>query len=240
MGLTAVILTNKEPKDITPTANSVDFADEVLLVRDGTGKEKQIGNTKIIFNKLNSNFSDQRNLGLSRAKNDWVLFVDDDETVSKELADEIKQASRDENISGYYLKRIDRYHDQVLHHGETGNIKIVRLGRRSSGKFDRPVHEIWQIKGKVGVLNNSLIHERGDLVSTFVDRMAFYGPIDAKELTKENKPFTYWRCLLNPKGKFLANYFLKLGFLDGLLGLFQAYLMGVQSLTVRVFQWRKI
>ena len=41
----------------------------------------------------------------------------------------------------------------------------------------------------------------------------------------------------NPLAKFIFNYKMKLGFLDGCLGLFQAYLMSVQSLSVRVFQW---
>jgi len=69
--------------------------------------------------------------------------------------------------------------------------------------------------------------------------MIRYSPLDAGQLSQENKPFTYWRLQFNPKAKFIQNYFLKLGFLDGYLGLFQAYLMSVQSLTVRVFQWQK-
>lgn len=226
MGLSAVILTNKQPDELKKTLGSVSFADEVILIPDRKGPVMD--------------FSSARNSGLSKAKYDWVFMVDDDEVVSRELADEIQIAiSPSSPFSGYYLKRLDKYHGQVLLHGETGNIKIIRLGKKSAGSFFRTVHEVWKIDGSVGDLKNSLIHERGELVTPFIDRMVRYSPLDAKELTKEGKPYSLLRLFLNPKVKFILNYFVRFGFLDGYLGLFQAYLMSVQSLTVRVFQWQK-
>lgn len=226
MGLSAVILTNKRPEEFKKTLDSVAFADEVILIPDHKSPV--------------TDFSLTRNSGLAKAKNDWVLMVDDDEVVSRELAEEIKTAISPPSLfSGFYLRRFDKYHGQILHYGETGNIKIIRLGKKSAGHFTRPVHEVWKIEGSIGVLENPLIHERGELVAPFIDRMIKYSPIDAKELTKEGKPYSLFRLFLNPKAKFIVNYFFKLGFLDGYLGLFQAYLMSVQSLTVRVFQWQK-
>ena len=240
MGLTAVILTNKEPKDIGKTLDPVSFADEIIIISDHIiGSELKHPKTTTYYHSLNSDFATQRNFGLSKAREDWVLFVDDDEVVSRTLADEIKKAIQNENYSGYHLKRLDRYHHQIIRHGETGKIKIIRLARKTAGRFVRPVHEVWQIGGKIGTLKSPLIHERGERISPFIDRIALYGPTDAEELTREGKPFSFWRLLANPVGKFIVNYKLKLGFLDGYLGLFQAYLMSVQSLSVRVFQWQK-
>lgn len=226
MGISAVILTNKEPREIQPTTNSVAFAQETILIRDHPR-----------FHPLAGDFAAQRNYGLTKAKGDWVLFVDDDEIVSPTLAQEIKTAITNPKYAGYYLKRFDRYFDQTLKYGETGKMKIIRLARKAAGRFVRPVHEVWQVAGRVGELKNPLFHDRRELVTPFIDRIAFYGPIDAKTLNLEGKPFSYRRLLINPLAKFIFNYKIKLGFLDGYLGLFQAYLMSVQSLSVRVFQW---
>jgi len=239
MGLTAIILTNKNPSAIKLISNTVSFANEIIYLVDGVEKNIESGKTKIYFRKLDHDFASQRNYALSKASHDWVLFIDDDEVVSKKLALEIQNAITSSENSGYYLKRVDRYHHQILNHGETGDIKIIRLGRKSAGAFVRPVHEVWKINGEVGKLKENLIHERGELVSPFISRMAFYGPIDAQQLTIEGKPFAIWRLALYPKAKFILNYFIKFGFLDGLAGLFHAYLMSIQSLSVRVFQWQK-
>ena len=226
MGLSVVILTNKSPDEIAPAIKSVSFADETVLIRDHPN-----------FHPLNNDFAAQRNYGLAKAKGDWVLFVDDDEIVSPALAQEINLAIGNPKYTAYYLKRLDRYFGQTLHHGETGKMKIIRLAQKDAGQFVRPVHEVWQVAGRVGELKNPLFHDRPELVSPFIGRIALYGPIDARALIKEGKPFSISRLLANPLVKFIYNYKIKLGFLDGYLGLFQAYLMSVQSLSVRVFQW---
>ncbi len=225
--LSAVILTNKDPKKIGPTLDSVSFADETIIIRDHPD-----------FHPLAGDFAAQRNYGLSKAKGDWVLMIDDDEIVSPALAVEIKKAITSAQHRAYYLIRRDRYLGQTLKHGETGNIKIIRLAKKDTGRFVRPVHEFWKVKGRAGELTNPLLHERGELVTPFIERIAFYGPIDAQSLNSEGKPFSYARLLANPLAKFIYNYKIKLGFLDGYLGLFQAYLMSVQSISVRIFQWQ--
>ena len=69
--------------------------------------------------------------------------------------------------------------------------------------------------------------------------MALYGQIDSKILVSEHKPFSWFRLFIYPLAKFKQNYLFKAGFLDGTAGLFQAYLLAVQSLSVRVFQWEQ-
>lgn len=225
--ITAVVITNKNKKRILRTTDSLAFADELIIVVDSKDGHP-----------LDGDFAAQRNYALTLAKNDWVIFVDDDEVVSPALAAEVTRLVRNNKYSGYYLKRLDSYYGQIIHHGETGNIKLIRLAQKGSGKWQRPVHEIWRIKGRIGCLQNPLIHYRENLVSTFLDKISFYGPLDAQALIKEGKPFSLMRLILNPLGKFILNYKLKFGILDGHLGLFHAYLMSIQSLSVRVFQWQ--
>ncbi len=218
---------------------SINFADEVIVVVDTdkkveTPKDKKI---KVFARSLNGDFAGQRNFVLENSKSEWIFFVDDDEYIGTELANEILEKVKDGEMSGYSVNRQDVVYHQILRHGETGDIKILRLGRKTVGEFVRPVHEFWKIKGRVGELSNPLYHVKDHFVSEFIGRMDRYGQIDSQTLSEEGKPFSYVRLLLNPVGKFSLNYFLKKGFLDGYAGLFLAYLMSVQSLCVRVFQW---
>ena len=239
MKLTVAIITKSEEINKL-VLQSVNFADEIVVVVDQKEKKsKSKGKLRFYYHPLDNNFAEQRNFALQKANNDWVLFIDDDEYVSTELSREIKLLDTNKEIQGFMIPRIDVCFHQPLLHGETGNTKLLRLAKKSSGKFERSVHESWKVKGGVGELTSPLFHNKDNFISGFIDRMIQYSEIDSNILTKENKPFTLWRIFINPKGKFIQNYILKAGFLDGTVGLFQAFLMSVQSLTVRVFQWTK-
>jgi len=241
MSLTVAILNHLPAKLLQPTLKSVSFADEIIIIHDLNSKypppnfKRKI---RVFLRALNQDFSAQRNFALKKAKNPWVLFVDSDEIVSKKLAREIKLAIQTSDYQGYLLSRQDVVLGKALKHGETGSIKLLRLAKKETGKFSRSVHETWLIRGRVGELKTPLIHLKKDLTSSFVKKIIRYGLLDSQELVNENKPFSLFRLLVFPMAKFVHNYIVRLGILDGSLGLFHAYLMSVQSLSVRVFQWQ--
>lgn len=238
LSIAVIASTDTFPKQFL---DSLDFADEIIFIIDSTEKKsKKQGKKSFYYRPLNNDFSGQRNFALEKTKGDWVLFVDDDEYVGRELRNELLTAIENEKFDGFLLHRVDTVYHYPLRHGETSNIKLLRLARRNAGKFRRPVHEYWQVKGKIGNLYSPLYHIKDHFVSGFISRMDQYGKIDSQILNKENKPFTWWRLFFNPVIKFKLNYYLKLGFLDGLPGLFLAYLMSVQSLSVRIFQWENL
>ena len=238
MKISAVVLSKRwEPNPLL--LDSLSFADEIIIVVDSHSSPPKSTHKKVklFCRELGNDFSAQRNFALQKAKSDWVLFVDDDEYVGTELAREIREAPDESKISGYLIRRHDLVFHQPLLHGETGKTKILRLGRRTAGEFARPVHERWTISGRVGELRSPLYHIKDDFVSQFISRMDRYAGIDSKILTLEGKPFSWFRLLVYPPAKFKLNYLFRAGFLDGSAGLFLAYLLSVQSLTARVFQW---
>lgn len=229
--LSIVVLT-KDKKDIVPqTLPSVAFADEVIVEVCGEVPD----------------FAVVRNRALAKAKGEWVLFVDSDEEVTRELAREIKNQIKDTSseiqdrkidkgneTKGYFIRRRDYFGGRWLLHGETGNIKLLRLARKGVGKWQRRVHETWNIVGTVGMLQSPLLHFPHPKIGDFVDSINYYTEIDAHELVKEGKLFSYWKVAFWPLGKFIQNYFLRLGFLDGFAGLVVAFMMSFHSLIVRV------
>jgi glycosyltransferase involved in cell wall biosynthesis len=239
MKITVAIIAKSE-KVSKQILESVGFAEEVVIVVDAPAKtSKTVGKTHFHYRPLADDFAAQRNFAIKNAHHDWILFVDDDEYVGTELAREIKLLDEKVKYSGFFIRRLDVCFHQPLLHGETGHTKLLRLAKKTAGTFIRPVHEIWQVSGEVGELLSPLYHIKNGFIGGFLGRMIHYADIDAVILTKEGKPFTFWRLFFNPKAKFLQNYFFRAGFFDGTVGLFSAYLMSIQSLTVRVYQWAK-
>jgi glycosyltransferase involved in cell wall biosynthesis len=243
MSLAVVILNHLPVKKLEPTLKSASFADEILVIHDSLSPYKPPRSdqkTKVVSRPLNKGFAAQRNLALKKVSSDWVLFLDSDEVVSSRLKKEILQAVNSPNYQGYLIPRQDVILGQELKYGETGQIKLLRLARRGQGEFSRSVHETWKIKGRVGEIKTPLLHLKGNLTSNFIQRIIKYAPLDIKDLEKENKTYSPLRLLIFPIAKFIQNYIVRRGFLDGTLGIFHAYLMSIQSLSVRVFQWQAL
>lgn len=246
--ISVIILTKNEEQNIEKCIQSVKWCDEIIVVDDNSSdKTIEIAKkykTTIHQRSLSNNFSAQRNFGLSKAKNEWVLFIDSDEIVSDALAYEISNAIilKDQNLrnfNGFYIKRSDFMWGKQLRYGEIGNIKLLRLGKKDSGFWEGKTHEKWKIEGLIGGLSNPLLHYPHTTLEEFLKEINFYTDIRANELkNKKNKVF-FWSILLYPLGKFIFNYIIKRGFLDGMQGLVLAIIMSGHSFLVRGKLWLK-
>lgn len=241
--LSCVVLTKNEEQNITKCLENVSWADEVIII-DDFSQDKTVDIAKktgaVVFSrKLNNDFSSQRNFGLSKAKYDWVLFVDADERVSKALASEIKNkiSKLKNNYNGYFIKRRDFMWGRELKYGETGGISLLRLAKRVAGEWQGKVHERWNIKGEIGKLDNSLFHYPHNSINEFLSEINFYTDIRAKELFDKGIKSNFLSIILYTKLKFIQNYFIKLGFLDGTSGLILALIMSFHSFLVRGKLW---
>lgn len=239
--ITVVVLTKNEEKNIVDCLESLSFCDEILLVddnsQDRTVEIAKRMNATVLKHSLDNDFSRQRNFGLKMAKNDWVLFVDADERVNPFLAKEIIYMIAQEDFDGFYIKREDTMWGKKLKFGEAGNIWLLRLAKKRAGRWEGIVHEQWIITGRVGRLKNSLDHFPHQSIEQFLKEINYYTTLRAKELFKEGQGIHWHSIIIYPKLKFLVNYFIRLGFLDGLPGFIYAIMMSFHSFLVRGKLW---
>lgn len=245
--ISVVIIAKNEEQNIEKCLKSVKWCDEIIVVDDkSSDKTLEIAkryNAITYSNHLNEDFSLQRNLGLSKAKNDWVLFLDADEIISDSLAYEISNSIqlKDQNLrvfNGFYIRRIDFMWGEKLEHGETGNVWCLRLARKASGKWMGKVHERWIVGGLVGKLLNPIHHfpHNGEF-ENFLSEVNYYTDIRLRELSSKAVNISFWSIFLFPIAKFLMNYFIKRGFVDGMPGLIIAIMMSLHSFLVRGKLW---
>lgn len=246
MKISAVILAKNEEKNIKECIESLKWTNEIILIDDNSNDQTadlaEKAGILVYRRSLNSDFSSQRNFGLQKASSDWVLFLDADERISPSLQFEIEnlisQGEMAEKFDGYFVKRSDFIFGKKLKYGETGNIKLLRLARKASGKWEGKVHERWKIKGKIGYLKNSIIHYPHQSIEEFLKEINFYTDLRAKTLFESGKKANFLSVILYPKTKFFQNFILKRGFLDGIPGLIHALLMSFHSFLVRSKLWQ--
>ncbi len=240
MKLTGVVLTKNEENNIKDCISSLGFCDEVIVVDDfSEDKTTHIaeGLGSLVYQrKLQNDFAVQRNFGLNKARGEWVLFVDADERISNELAQEILENIKDTSVHGYYLKRLDYFKGKALKYGETGTVRLLRLARSKSGTWKRSVHETWEIEGIIGNLENPILHFPHPTIGDFIADVDNYSSIHAKENYKEDKRSSIIKILLFPFAKFTNNWLLKLGFMDGVHGFVVAMTMSFHS----YLSWSKL
>jgi len=242
--ISGIVLVKNQEEQLKKCLASISFCEEIIVIDDysvdASVKVAEKAGARVYKRKLDGDFASQRNFGLEKAKNEWVFFVDADEVVSEQLATELYQLTSQflTSISGYYIKRVDFLWGRRLTHGDSGSTKLLRLAKKSQGKWEGKVHETWTVLGEKGILSYPLYHYPHQSIREFLKEINFYTTLRAKELYSQKKKVNAFSIAAYPLGKFILLYLIKLGFLDGIPGMISALMMSFHSFLVRGKLWQ--
>lgn len=234
--ISALIITYNEEDNISEVLKSLEFADEIILVDSfSTDRTLELARlhpkVKIYQNKF-EDFTKQRNLALTYASNDWVLFLDADERLTEACQTEIVETINDPQAKdAYYMYRLFFFCGERINFSGTQNDKNFRLFKKSKATYDtkKKVHETLIVNGTIGSLKNKIWHYSFADYASYKEKMVHYGALKGRELYAKNKRYSLLSHLAKVSFKFFKAYFLKLGILDGRRGYQLCYL---QSLSV--------
>jgi glycosyltransferase involved in cell wall biosynthesis len=235
--VSCVVLLHSGVKTFEDTLTSLTWCNDIVVLDEAENIEsRQLtesykGTYKVY--PLKQNFSQKRNAAFEYVKHEWVLFVDSDEVVTPQLAEEIMKTIKHTSIEGYVVKRVDFFGGQELKHGETSAVSLLRLGKKSAGTWEGAVHETWHIVGKTGTLTHPLLHTPHQTVSEFLSDINVYSTMVANERVSKNVPVYAWQIVVYPFAKFVQNYIIRQGFRDGVAGAVMAGMMSFHSFLVK-------
>ena len=224
--IVAAILTKNEARHIGDCIKSVQWAGEVMLEDsfsdDGTIETAQ-GLGAQVFHSEFVNFAVTRNTALKNAEMlgaEWVLFVDADERVTPELAQEIQEAVSNNDVAGWWIPRYNIMWGHTMRGGGWYPDHQLRLIRVNAARYDlhRQVHEIVVLDGQAGYLKEHLLHYNYNTVAQFKLKQNRYINLEAKILKEQGIRAKPWTYLTMPLREFHRRYFSLRGYKDGWVG----------------------
>jgi glycosyltransferase involved in cell wall biosynthesis len=222
--VSVTIITQNEADHIEACLASVDWADERLVVDSGstddTVERARRAGARVVVRQW-PGYAAQKNFAAADAAHDWILSIDADERVSRDLAEEIrKQLATDPQVSGFRMPRVTWHLGRWFRTTDWYPDFQLRLYDRRQARWkSRRVHESVEADGLVRPLTHELQHYAYRDISHHHATMERYTSLAAQEMFESGRRAGWTDVLVHPAAAFLRNYFLRRGCVDGLPGL---------------------
>lgn len=244
--ITVLILTYNEAPNIKRTLDSLTWAKKILIIDSFSTDEtlhivSKYSQVTVLQNKFVS-FAQQCNFGLSKITTEWVLSIDADYVVTKDLESEIL-GLKSNDFDGFEV----RFKYCVYGKPLRGTLYPPRrvLYRRNQAKYeeDGHAHRI-SINGKIGYLRNYIYHDDRKSLSRWLQSQDNYTKIELQKLTSTprgelglNDWIRTWKFIA-PFAVLFYCLILKKGILDGWPGWYYAFqrMLAEALLSIRLIQ----
>lgn len=258
--ISVIILTFNEEKHIRRSIQSVRSISDDIIIVDSFSSDNTINiskklKAKIFKNKF-INQSKQFNWALNniKIKNNWILRLDADEYLSKNLIKEIKKKlpniNLNKEINGICLIRKQFFLRKLIRFGGRGKLIMLRLFRKNYGICENRLMDehIMIKKGKILKFKNFFYDDNFNNLENFKEKHKRYAKREAKQylIDQNNKKKSIFKYNTRTMIKkflinniyykipyqissmlyFLIRYIFLLGFLDGINGLKYHYIQG--------------
>jgi glycosyltransferase involved in cell wall biosynthesis len=224
--LSAVIITLNEEDNIAKCINSIrDIADEIVVVdsfsSDRTKEIAEAEGARVVQNKFEGHIQ-QKNFAKQQAANEWVFSIDADEVLSSELQQSILEAKQNFIVDGYTMNRLNFYCGKPIRTCGWYPDTKLRLWNRVKGEWTgiNPHDKFAMDCGStIKHLKGDILHNTYPTHEALLNKVEKFATISAKHLKGENVFYLMTKMLFSAPFKFIRNYFLKLGFTEGRIGL---------------------
>ena len=223
--ISVLIHTLDEVDQIEACLRSVEWADEIYLLdsfsQDGTVELVEREFPAVIIEQRKSlGSAAQKNYGMTRVSNDWVLVVDADERVTPRLRDEIMAILDSPARWAYRVPRRNYILGRRVRFSGLQRDAVIRLFHRDHARYpNRRVHADLLVDGEVGKLSHPLDHNYVRSFEHMARKTIRYAVWGAAQLYRDGVRPTLSDLTFRPTWRFFRDWILNLGILDGYRGL---------------------
>jgi glycosyltransferase involved in cell wall biosynthesis len=236
--LSVVIITRNEEHNIVDCIQSAKLVSNNIIVVDAGSDDDTvklaIGSGAKVFQVEWEGYGASRNFGAQKASFDWILSLDADERISKELADSVHQLDLSDTNCIYRFRRHNYLGSQKIRFGTLGFETVKRIYHRNFASWDLTlVHEKLvsssPIRKKIG---GHINHYGLKDIEDYKARAVLYAQMSAEKYLLQGKKVGLLKRYFSPFFNSVKSFIFQFGFLDGELGF-------VVAKTTAYYSWLK-
>ncbi len=223
--IAAVIITYNEERNIHRCLESLGgVADEIVVVdsysTDRTQEICRSFNAKFIKHRFIGHI-EQKNWAILQTNSPYILSLDADEVLSDELRASILRAKENWTHDGYYFNRLTNYCGKWIRHTSWYPSRKLRMWDARKGNWGgfNPHDRYYLKKGASRMfLKGDILHYSYYSVSEHLMQINTFSTILAHSYYERGKRAYFFSLILHPFWRFIKDYFIYAGFLDGYYG----------------------
>lgn len=244
--LSVVIITKNEEDKISRCIESVKWADEILVIDDeSTDRTKEIVeglSARVIVNKSNGNFDNQRNIGIDSARYDWVLQMDADEVVTPFLQQKIQDTLKStEKFSAFKFRRKNYFLGHFMRYAGEYDYWLRLFNKKKARYVGADIHERLKVDGEVGIIEADMEHYAFKTITQFIARQNNYSSFESKAMFEREgvlpEKVIRYNIKIKPFKIFWKTYVKKQGYKDGMHGLIWCVLLAFRQVMIWAKYW---
>lgn len=226
--LSAVVTCFNNQDTIEKCINSLDFADEIIVL-DSFSTDETLALLKptncVVHQQKFKGFSQQKQDAINLASHDWVILLDSDEYLTKAAIDIfIKWKAQAPDCDAYALPRREWVFWQWSHKFVHMN-KFVRLFDKTKAKVSKDlVHESIKSTGKVSSLAAAINHYGETSVDLKLAKINKYSQLAAEQKHQQGKRVLPVKLVIYPIWYFFRQYIIRRQIFNGWAGFINAKL----------------
>ena len=220
--VSAVLIAYNEASIIEETLKALVWCDEIVVVDSGSRDNSQQIYDKYkcrVFTRSFDGFGTQKNYAFLQAQNDWILSIDADEVLSKELQDEIQNKMQQNNISesAFNLPRTLIFLKKRIN-SETKKPCLRLFNKTKGGVTLEKVHEKVRVEGEVGTFKNEMLHYSYRNIQDYFNKFNYYTTLAAETYLKNGRSKSKFMIMIRLPITFIHLYLIRGCFLNGFAG----------------------